>query len=70
MSEVTIAEYLKPAEAAERFNLGRRTVYDLMSAGLIDRVDITTPGARRPVLRTTAESVRRYLERNTTPAST
>ena len=72
MSETAVThppdEYLKPAEAAARFNLGRRTIYDLMHAGEIDKVSIGTPGSRKPVLRTTAASVRAYLARNTTPA--
>lgn len=73
MSDATLAAaapvYLRPKEAAERYNLGLRTVYDLMDAREIDRIEIRTPGSRRPGLRTTVASVDAYLARNTTAAA-
>lgn len=73
MSETPVAapapEYLKVREAAERYKLSIRLVYELMEAREIDRIEVGRPGSRKPVLRTTAASVDAYMTRNTTAAA-
>lgn len=52
-----------PAQAAERLGCSKPHIYRLITAGLLDAVDISAPGSRRTKTRILPEDLEAYTQR-------
>ncbi|MBX6385245.1 MAG: helix-turn-helix domain-containing protein [Microbispora sp.] len=55
-------------EAAEYLRTSENHVYRLIAAGVLDAIDVSQPGARKPKTRVTEEDMRAYLASRTRSA--
>ncbi len=55
---------LKMREAAEYLSVSRRTLYNLIADGELERVDLARPSSTRPDVRIRLSALNDYIDRN------